>query len=68
MRKGKSRGEDVEGYSVERVMTDSRVSLYSRWGDWFPAALSVLTGVAFVDAFWRRWRRGRELEAEERAA
>ena len=63
---GRLRGEDLDGWSLDRVMTDSRVSLYSRWGDWFPALTSILTGLAFLDALWCRRRRRKEVELAER--
>ena len=61
-RDGRLRGPDVEGFSVAAVMTDSRVSLYSRWGDWFAGGITVLVGLAMLDAVWLK-RRESKLES-----
>jgi apolipoprotein N-acyltransferase len=60
---GRLRGEDLAGWSLDRVLTDSRVSLYSRWGDWFPAVWTVLIAGAFLDALLCRRRRSQAARA-----
>ncbi len=48
---GRTRGDDVEGFSVQPVYVDSRVSLYTRWGDWFAIGLSLVCAAALLDAW-----------------
>lgn len=46
---GRAVGPDVDGYRVSRVMVDPRVTVYSRYGDWFAMACAVAWGVFYLD-------------------
>lgn len=67
-KEGRRRGPDVEGFSVATLMTDSRLTLYSRFGDWFAASATMLIGFACLDALWVRRRRFRFLRKTRPAA
>ncbi len=43
-------GEGIIGTSVSTIFTDTRHSLYTRWGDWFAHACTVLLVLMAVDA------------------
>jgi len=63
---GRTRGDDVEGYSVKPVYVDTRTSPYTRWGDWFAIGLALVSGLALLDAWVLcRWFAGRGRKAEE---
>lgn len=53
-------------YCVSEVKCDSRVTLYTRWGDWFPQATLALVGMMVLDWLLRRiWRAGRRPTSRE---
>ncbi len=43
-------GPGIVGSSVSTIFTDTRHSLYTRWGDWFSDACAVLLALMVVDA------------------
>jgi apolipoprotein N-acyltransferase len=43
----------VSGVFTMAIPIDDRMSLYSRWGDWFPIGCWVLVGAALALAFWK---------------
>lgn len=45
------------GYRVARVRTDSRHTLYSRWGDWFATGCAFLSAAMLLDWLLHRVRR-----------
>ena len=57
------------GFTVADLQCDSRVTLYTRWGDWFPQAALVLAGMMILDWLLRRmWRAGRRPGSREAKA
>lgn len=43
-------GPDIVGTRVSTILTDTRHSLYTRWGDWLAEACAVLLALMVVDA------------------
>lgn len=53
----RTRPETAPGYTIARLRCDSRVTLYTRWGDWFAQATLALVGMMLLDWMLRRlWR------------
>ncbi len=51
------RPETAPGYTIARLRCDSRVTLYTRWGDWFAQATLALVAMMLLDWLLRRlWR------------
>ncbi|MCK4660069.1 MAG: apolipoprotein N-acyltransferase [Phycisphaerae bacterium] len=68
-RDGRCHGPGIDGFSVARVMTDSRHTVYSRIGDVFARACMALWLLAYVDYFVvRALTRRREGQSREEAA
>ncbi len=45
------------GYIVDAPLLDQRVTLYTRWGDWFAIGTVAISAVMLLDWFQRRVRR-----------
>ena len=57
------------GFAVSDLKCDGRVTLYTRWGDWFSQAALVLAGMMILDWMLRRmWRAGRRPGSREAKA
>jgi len=46
---GRTVGPDVDGFRISNVRVDSRITLYSRYGDWFALTCAILWGLAYLD-------------------
>jgi apolipoprotein N-acyltransferase len=47
------------GYIVAEMQYDDRISLYTRWGDWFSRGTLIIFGLMLADWMWRRFARRR---------
>jgi apolipoprotein N-acyltransferase len=53
---GRRVGPGITGTSASTIFTDTRLSLYTRWGDWFAQACAILLLLMAVDAaIFKRW-------------
>ena len=64
LRRWHDRPWTAPGYAIDTTRLDARLTLYTRWGDWFALAALGLTGLMLLD--WLRHRlRGRSKAARE---
>jgi apolipoprotein N-acyltransferase len=63
---GRAVGPDVDGYRVAHVKVDPRVTLYTRYGDWFAVGCMLVWGLFYLDYVLARSLRRRQ--RKERAA
>ena len=52
---GRTRGEGIVGSVVGPLMTDSRLTLYTRTGDVFAVGCCLIAGMMLADAMLARW-------------
>jgi len=50
----------MPGVAAGPIQLDARVTLYTRWGDWFAQLLMVLVVALYLDRMGLRWRRRRQ--------
>ncbi len=55
------------GYVVATLQQDDRITLYSRWGDWFSQGAMALMGLMLFDSMLRRVFRRKRVAAEPEA-
>lgn len=66
VRRWREKPDTAPGYCISDVSCDSRVTLYTRWGDWFPQATLALVGMMILDWLLRRiWRAGKRPSGRE---
>ncbi len=53
----RTRPDTAPGYCVSELKCDNRVTIYSRWGDWFAQGAVALFALMLIDWLWRRFRR-----------
>lgn len=53
----KSKPHTAPGFRTAQIQCDPRITLYTRWGDWFAQGTVALLGMMLLDWFLRRiWR------------
>jgi apolipoprotein N-acyltransferase len=61
---GRVVGPGVDGFRVANVLVDPRITVYSRYGDWFAVGCALIWGLCYLDyAIVRALRRRRRREA-----
>lgn len=61
-------GSGIVGARVSTIFTDTRYTLYTRWGDWFAEACAVLLALMVVDAVVIRRLTGRHHRSTQPAS